>query len=1136
MKPSLIRLFFLIISFTTNLEASLTKLESNFTDVYYNYDECNDEYIAFVESKSNLKDFYGKEINKEEFLISELSKNDLIFIQQTLSNYCNLENSFDTLTSNLEKIFQSDSKNKDFLLTLHLYNMAGVLILFKTDNASPIYNSLSSALSIIKQNLVNLDIDRNWSYSILSLYNSISYGSLVEFSDAINEDYENQNYQNFLLYSTLEDLILSTVNPNLKYKDLKSIARTLMLTRIKAIEENKYFGTSSEQYLMKEEFFNVYLNNYEDGRVKYKEFSTYKVIPEVWKVDHFIEINLDLEVLNAITVMQSDKTTTAKVSDIDIKFSQKILEILSQKFDENPYEIVSRTIFATNMIVNNNVDTCSFKDKKIIKTKKLEYFSAITKLNFLKHACDDNLEYHKKIIQDLLRGLNLINKDSININSYESEIIYIEDSIVLFIALISILQNSEYKFNDNEMTLLYEFVESIISKFRSEKIGSSDDLLFLGLFETMKFMLNNISVGNNTYAKKFNEIEESIFIKFPFDALELKKTFAKSVDDIDSDNINDLFMSARYTTWYLKYFILKFYDDETHLWPSKIVDEISSLKNDDIKYKDLLSNLELLSYVIDNLDQIFKGPDYFLFIFKDQSIDKWYLFRELVPLEIYLKYSLLLSEKITNEQYFSFSEKRADQLLKIRPNNIALQKFRESLIKGNYHKPIKNILLNYDDVHNEYLRQKDTQYIMQKSSMNYRKQSLTNYISDLKFKLLDIEDTLFSDEYKDILPSLFSFESHDVKSLQASLEDHEMIISPVMSPDGMLGFTNYITANSIISIPFFEPINIYSELLLSQYTNPKSDNFNWYASNLYYNLIYSIENIHGRNMNQYKDIYIVPDTSMQKIPYHALYDSNNEKWAIEKYNFKYLSSEKLYLYIEKHKISRNHKFIGIGNPSLNNKNLKSQIEKYFNERSEIGVSNINELYELPETEEELKNISNFFNSKLLFFQDDAKEYLINRPYFKDADVMAFATHTVRGTDVNNYFNDRGLVFTPTYDYRKTDEDGFVGSLDISEINLTKNPFVMLSACNTFDSPYYNSLPFSGLPKSFMNAGANSVLMSLWNIDSYSAKVFNESLFDKSIFTNSFYLSDSIQDSMIEMINSEKYSHPYYWAPYIYLGR
>ena len=70
----------------------------------------------------------------------------------------------------------------------------------------------------------------------------------------------------------------------------------------------------------------------------------------------------------------------------------------------------------------------------------------------------------------------------------------------------------------------------------------------------------------------------------------------------------------------------------------------------------------------------------------------------------------------------------------------------------------------------------------------------------------------------------------------------------------------------------------------------------------------------------------------------------------------------------------------------------------------------------------------------------------------------------------------------------------------------------------------------------MNAGANSVLMSLWNIDSFSAQKFNESLFDKSFFTRNFYISESIQESMIEMINSKDYSHPYHWAPYLYLGK
>ena len=147
--------------------------------------------------------------------------------------------------------------------------------------------------------------------------------------------------------------------------------------------------------------------------------------------------------------------------------------------------------------------------------------------------------------------------------------------------------------------------------------------------------------------------------------------------------------------------------------------------------------------------------------------------------------------------------------------------------------------------------------------------------------------------------------------------------------------------------------------------------------------------------------------------------------------------------------------------------------------------------------------------------------------------MAFATHSVRG--VNNTNNDRGLVLTPG-DIGDVADDGFLGSLDVGTMKFNNDPLVMLSACNTIDSPYYSSLPFSGLPKSFMNAGANSMLISLWNIDSYSAKIFNESLFDKGIFTRSFYLSDSIQDSMIDMIGSKQHSHPYYWAPYIYLGK
>ena len=350
-----------------------------------------------------------------------------------------------------------------------------------------------------------------------------------------------------------------------------------------------------------------------------------------------------------------------------------------------------------------------------------------------------------------------------------------------------------------------------------------------------------------------------------------------------------------------------------------------------------------------------------------------------------------------------------------------------------------------------------------------------------------------------------------------------------------MSFANYITKTQLITLPIFEQIEIYSQRLLENFQNPKSDNYIWLASALYFNILSPIEEILG-SYNTLKNIYVVPDTDLQKTPFHAFYDQEDKSWSIEKYNFKYLSSEKLYLYLDNHQISRSNNFFGIGNPSLNKRSIKSEVEKFFNQRSEIGINNLNELYELPETEDELEYISSFFNARKLYFQEDATENMLyNSDSFLKSDVMAFATHAIRGVDVNNNYNDRGIVLTPVdeFDYSN---DGFVGSLDISALTFESGPLVMLSACNTIDSPYFDSLPFSGLPKSFMNAGANSVLMSLWNIDSFSAQKFNESLFNKGILTRNFYISESIQESMVDMINSKDYSHPYYWAPYIYLGK
>ena len=57
---------------------------------------------------------------------------------------------------------------------------------------------------------------------------------------------------------------------------------------------------------------------------------------------------------------------------------------------------------------------------------------------------------------------------------------------------------------------------------------------------------------------------------------------------------------------------------------------------------------------------------------------------------------------------------------------------------------------------------------------------------------------------------------------------------------------------------------------------------------------------------------------------------------------------------------------------------------------------------------------------------------------------------------------------------------------------------------------------------------------MWDIESTSAAEFNKILYGK-MFSEKLSFQEAISAASIELINSEKYSHPYFWGPYFYLG-
>ena len=91
---------------------------------------------------------------------------------------------------------------------------------------------------------------------------------------------------------------------------------------------------------------------------------------------------------------------------------------------------------------------------------------------------------------------------------------------------------------------------------------------------------------------------------------------------------------------------------------------------------------------------------------------------------------------------------------------------------------------------------------------------------------------------------------------------------------------------------------------------------------------------------------------------------------------------------------------------------------------------------------------------------------------------------------------------------------------------------MLSACNTAIQDDLRGESLSGLTKSFFYAGSQNVLSTLWSIETFSAEEMTTNFFNNSKTHN---YSKSIQLSKINLLNSEKHNHPFYWAPFIIAG-
>lgn len=117
------------------------------------------------------------------------------------------------------------------------------------------------------------------------------------------------------------------------------------------------------------------------------------------------------------------------------------------------------------------------------------------------------------------------------------------------------------------------------------------------------------------------------------------------------------------------------------------------------------------------------------------------------------------------------------------------------------------------------------------------------------------------------------------------------------------------------------------------------------------------------------------------------------------------------------------------------------------------------------------------------------------------------------------------------------DDGILTAKEISTLNFSSVDLVVLSACQTGLGIVKANEGVYGLQRAFKLAGAETIIMSLWEVDDLATSIMMSAFYEKYLAgyskSEAFkYAVDSIRYYRID--NEQRFDSPYYWAAFIML--
>jgi len=238
--------------------------------------------------------------------------------------------------------------------------------------------------------------------------------------------------------------------------------------------------------------------------------------------------------------------------------------------------------------------------------------------------------------------------------------------------------------------------------------------------------------------------------------------------------------------------------------------------------------------------------------------------------------------------------------------------------------------------------------------------------------------------------------------------------------------------------------------------------------------------------------------------------------------------------------------IGFADPLFDQNNVRLAAANVAVARGARGaIADIEQLKSalppLPETANELKRVAVSVNADPadLFLGPAATVTQVKQAKLDQFRIVYFATHGLLAGDVAEFAKLRAepALVLSLPDKPTEIDDGLLKASEIAQLKLNAD-WVVLSACNTAAGDKPGAEALSGLARAFFYAGARSVLVSHWEVETNSAVALMTGTFAGLTADPALSHGQALRQSMLAMINNTQHpewAEPKFWAPFIVVG-